>query len=217
MPAGRRRSDPISVNRPQPIEMQRSTVLASLNCDGRLGVALLGCLALLCVLAAGGPQWVQALRYERGAIVQGEWWRLVTGHWVHLGARHLLLDAAGLVLLWSLYARELRLYDWLIVLVCATVAIDAGLWWGEPQIQWYVGISGLLHGAWAAGAAAVALRHGRHGWLMLAMLAGKLLLEQRAGASLLDTAMPVVTAAHVYGALGGLSAVAALALARKPL
>jgi hypothetical protein len=29
--------------------------------------------------------------------------------------------------------------------------------------------------------------------------------------------MPVVTVAHVYGALGGLAALAALALARKPL
>jgi rhomboid family GlyGly-CTERM serine protease len=136
---------------------------------------------------------------------------------VHLGPRHLLLDSAGLVLLWALYARELQAWAWLLVLIGATATIDAGLWWLQPQVQWYVGLSGLLHGAWAAGAAAVGLRHGRWAWLMLAVLALKLLLEQRAGASLLVTEFPVLSIAHVYGALGGLCAWAALALARKPL
>jgi rhomboid family GlyGly-CTERM serine protease len=197
--------------------MQRRTVLASLNCDGRFGLALLLCLAILWLLAAGGPQLLLALRYERAAIQHGGWWRLVTGHWVHLGLRHLLLDSAGLVLLWTLYARELRPQAWLLVLACTTAVIDAGLWWGEPQVQWYVGISGLLHGAWAAGAAALALRRERTGWLMLAVLVAKLVLEHRSDASLISAALPVVSAAHVYGAIGGLGAVATLALARQRL
>ena len=200
----------------RPMNMQRRSILASLNCDGRLGVALLAGLALLWLLLAGGPHWTAALRYDRAALREGEWWRLISAHWVHLSVRHLLLDSAGLVLLWTLYARELRPWDWLPVLVGATATIDAGLWWAQPQIEWYVGLSGLLHGAWSAGAAAVALRHGRWGWLMLAILALKLLLEQRAGASLVAE-FPVVTMAHVYGALGGLGAFAALALPRKPL
>ena len=197
--------------------MPRRTALASLNCDGSLGLALAACLAFLWLLAAGGFDWLQALRYQREAIGQGQWWRLVTAHWVHLGVRHLLLDSAGLVLLWALYARELRPAGWLWVFACSTAAIDAGLWWGEPQIHWYAGISGLLHGAWAAGATALGHRRERTGWLMLAILAGKLLLEHRAGVSLVSAALPVVTAAHVYGALGGVAASLSLALARKPL
>jgi rhomboid family GlyGly-CTERM serine protease len=185
---------------------RRSSLLASLNCDGSWGLSLLACLLLLAALACGGPVLTLALRYERAAIAHGEWWRLATGHWVHLGLRHLLADAAGLVLLWMLYARELSPRAWLLVLVCATAAIDAGLWWGEPSLQWYVGISGLLHGAWAAGAAAAASRRDKQGWIMLALLAIKLVLEQRSGASLLVSGFPVVTMAHVYGALGGLLA-----------
>jgi rhomboid family GlyGly-CTERM serine protease len=121
------------------------------------------------------------------------------------------------VLLWALYARELRPRDWLLVVAGGTAAIDAGLWWLAPQVQWYVGLSGLLHAAWAAGAIAVAWREGRWGWLMLAVLAVKLLLEQWAGASVLTREFPVVTVAHLYGALGGLGIGVALALARKPL
>ena len=197
------------------IQMPRRTLLASLNGDGRWGLALALCLGFVALLAVGGPEWTQALRYQRTAIVQGEWWRLLSGHWVHLGWHHLLLDSAGLVLLWALYARELRPQGWLWVLVCATASIDAGLWWGDPQVEWYVGISGLLHGAWAAGAAAMGLRHDRAGGLMLVILAGKLVLEHRAGAGLVSAALPVVTAAHVYGALGGVVAVGSLALAGR--
>jgi rhomboid family GlyGly-CTERM serine protease len=197
--------------------MQRRELLTSLNCDGRLGIALLAVLAVPWLLLAGGASWTAALRYERLALQGGEWWRLISAHWVHLGARHLWFDSAGLALLWALYARELRPADWWLVLIGATLAIDAGLWWAQPQVQWYVGLSGLLHGAWAAGAGAVGLRRGRWGWLMLALLALKLWLEQRAGSSLLVGELPVVTVAHVYGALGGLAALVALALARKPL
>jgi len=199
------------------MNMRPRSVLASLNCDGRLGLGLLAALALPWLLLAGGATWTLALRYERAALQHGEWWRLVSAHWVHLGLRHLLLDSAGLALLSALYARELRAWDWLAVLIGTTAAIDAGLWWLQPQVQWYLGLSGLLHGAWAAGAAAVGVRHGRWGWLMLVVLGLKLLLEQRSGASLLDAPFPVVTSAHLYGALGGLGGYAALALARKPL
>jgi rhomboid family GlyGly-CTERM serine protease len=193
------------------------SLLASLNCDGKPGVALLACLAVLVALACGGPPLTGLLRYERGAIAHGEWWRLVSAHWVHLGPRHLLPDAAGLVLLWVLYARELRPLSWLLVLAGATAAIDAGLWWGPGDIEWYAGISGLLHGAWAAGSVAVARKGGPTGWVMLAALAVKLAVEHFTGARLFTSGFPVVPVAHLYGALGALLAVAALALARKPL
>lgn len=197
--------------------MRLEMILASLNCDRRRGAALLGVLALLWALRAGDPAWTLALRYERVPIAEGQWWRLATAHWVHLDARHLLLDSAGLVLLWCLYARELRPMQWLQVTAVATVVIDAGLWWGDPGLSWYLGISGLLHGAWVAGAAAQLLRGDRRGGIMLALLAIKLLLEHRSGTSLSSAVMPVVTLAHAYGALGGLVAVVALALRRKPL
>lgn len=197
--------------------MRVKTVLASLNCDRRMGLALLGCLALLWALRAGGPGCTAALRYERVGVAHGEWWRLVSAHWVHLDARHLLLDSAGLVLLWCLYARELRPAQWLVVLIASTAAIDAGLWWGDPTLSWYLGISGLLHGAWAAGALAQLLRGDRRAAVMLALLAAKLLLERHGDTSLMSSSLPVVTAAHLFGVLGGLAAVAALALRRKPL
>jgi len=182
----------------------------SLNCDGAYGWALLAALALLLACAAGGEPWLRALRYERAAITQGEWWRLLSAHLVHLGVRHLLLDAAALILLWTLFARQLGARAWLLVAAGAIAAIDAGLWWLAPAVQWYAGISGLLHGLWAAGAVASARRRELSGWLLLLALAAKLLREYQLGVSVVVAAFPVVVEAHRYGAFGALVVLAGL-------
>lgn len=184
--------------------------LRSLNCDGGYGLALAAALLLVALLAAGGEPWRLALRYERAAIAQGEWWRLLGAHLVHLGARHALLDAAGLALLWVLYARALAPLRWLLVLGVALAAIDAGLWWLSPGIAWYVGISGLLHGAWAAGAAGSWRTERSHALLSLGLLAAKLAAEQWHGGGVAGSGLPVVVAAHLYGAVGGLAGALAM-------
>ncbi|MEJ2554278.1 MAG: hypothetical protein P8079_09855, partial [Gammaproteobacteria bacterium] len=40
--------------------------------------------------AAIGQQATAGLRYDRGAILHGQWWRILTGNVVHLGWPHLL-------------------------------------------------------------------------------------------------------------------------------
>ena len=52
----------------RPGKMQRKTILASLNCDGPMGLALLACLALPGMLHLGGPAVTAALRFDRAAI-----------------------------------------------------------------------------------------------------------------------------------------------------
>ncbi len=37
---------------------------------------------------------------------QGQLWRLLTGHFVHLGLEHAALNCLGLVLMWALFARD---------------------------------------------------------------------------------------------------------------
>ena len=189
--------------------------LRSLNCDGRRGLALLGAalLLLLPTLAGnGGQAW---LRYERGALAQGQWWRLLTAHLVHLDLRHALLNAAGLVLVWVLFARAYSPKAWLAILLGAAAAIDAGLWLGDSTVQWYVGSSGVLHGAMAAGALAHIRRGERDGWVLAALLAVKLLYEQTHGALPFSGKDPVVVDAHLYGVLGG--AVVAAFLRPRPV
>jgi rhomboid family GlyGly-CTERM serine protease len=193
----------------------------SANCDGGYGAALGAVLAVLLAVAATGEAGRTALRYERSALSHYQWWRLVTAHLVHLSLWHALLDCAGLVLMWILFAREFSVRRWLAILLCAAATIDAGLWFLSPAVDWYLGASGVLHGALAAGAVAWYRRADAMGAGLLVLLVAKLIYEQLHGTSVLAHGLPLVPQAHLYGALGGLAGMAGagrpLRVGAKPL
>ncbi|HTT00984.1 MAG TPA: rhombosortase [Steroidobacteraceae bacterium] len=201
----------------QPVDRFRRT-LKSLNCDGPWGVALaLSCLGLLAT-ELGGDRARLALRYDRGALGSGEWWRLLTAHFVHLSLEHAVLNVLGLALIWALFARDYTPRGWLLILASTIMAIDLGLWLGDSTVQWYVGSSGALHGALAAGTLAYLRRHDPLGWVLALFLVGKLIYEQWVGALPLVTGgASVVVDAHLYGVLGGLIAALFLTPRREPL
>ena len=178
-------------------------ISSSLNCDGRLGIGLLLSLALLLAPLAGGEALTQLWRYERAAVADGQWWRLVTAHLVHMDARHALLNGVGLALLWALFARSWRPGQWLFALALTLVTIDAGFWFISTGLQWYVGASALLHGAFACGCIALVFQRDRLGQIAAVILVAKLVWEQMQGPLPLETRHPVVTASHAYGAVGG--------------
>jgi rhomboid family GlyGly-CTERM serine protease len=188
---------------------------AAVNCDERYGAALLAaCLALL-LPQLGGAAATNLLRYDRADIAAGQWWRLVTAHIAHLGLHHAVLNTLGLLFLWALFAREWSSRQWVVIIVVVIVAIDCCLWLRDPRIAWYVGASGALHGVMAAGVLSYIRRHDPLGWLMAALLAAKLGFEQVYGPlPFAGRGVPVVVAAHLYGALGGLLAAVLLLPAR---
>lgn len=174
----------------------------------RQAIWLLGLLCGTSVLFAWGGEAVRlALRYERTAVMDGEYWRLLTGHLVHGTPAHLVLNMAGLGLIAALFPRDYSLRQWLLVALASGAAIAVGFVLFEPQLQWYVGLSGVLHGALAAGAVAWWRHESRFMALALSViLVGKLTWEQLQGALPLSGDMPVIVNAHLYGAVGGLGA-----------
>ncbi|HTX25294.1 MAG TPA: rhombosortase [Steroidobacteraceae bacterium] len=185
-------------------------LLRSLNCDGPYGAALgFACLALLAT-EPGGDAARHALRYQRDALATGQWWRLVTAHFVHLSLHHALLNTLALVLLWMLFARDYSPRAWLLIVAGAMAAIDFGLWVGDSTVLWYVGSSGALHGVLAAGTLAHLRRHEPDAWILALLLVGKIAYEQSIGPLPLMPRGTVVVDAHLYGALGALLAARAL-------
>lgn len=166
--------------------------------------------ALLLAFHALGPIALPGLRYERGAVLAGEAWRLVTGHLVHADLAHLGWNLLGLVIVGVLFARDYNGWQWVVILLTSTAATDLGFLLFEPQLEWYIGFSGVLHGLMAAGLVAW-LRSTRDAitWFVTALFAAKLAWEHVVG-PLPFTAgslpMPVVHQAHTYGAIGGLLA-----------
>lgn len=168
------------------------------------------------LLSSAGDSARFALRYERGAIAAGEYWRLFTGHLVHGGWQHTALNLGGVALLAALFRRTYSAGQWCAVAAASLFAIDAGFWWLEPQLRWYVGMSGVLHGVLAAGAVAWWRVESRSTALALsAILIGKLAWEQWRGALPLSGEMPVIVDAHLYGAIGGGVLALLLQLSRK--
>jgi len=165
-----------------------------------LALVALAALAYL-VFGAAPEGWV----FDRAAIGQGEWWRLLTAHWVHTDAAHAGWDIAGLLLLGLFFEPGLQ---WRLpwVLLCGTAAVDTWLWWGLPDLLYYCGLSGVLNSLMIYGLL--------HAWrsqrnpLLLAMaaLAGlKIILEIDAGQALLTkTAWSSVPTAHAAGFACGL-------------
>ncbi|MEO7773722.1 MAG: rhombosortase [Steroidobacteraceae bacterium] len=177
--------------------------LSSLNCDGRYGLGLLVLWGVLLLPAAGGLPLRDLLRYQRSAVLHGDLWRLVSAHFVHLDLEHAVLNAVGATLMWALFARDFRPGQWLWIALTALVTIDAGVLLWQPDLQWYVGSSGVLHGVMAAGTLAQLQRKDPVSVLLLLFLVTKLAYEQLFGALPFQTQGTVVVSAHLYGAMGG--------------
>ncbi len=182
-----------------------------------LPIVALGIITVLALLGDGGRTW---LALDREAIGAGEFWRLISGHFVHLGVSHVLLNLAGLVLVWYLIGEYFSIGEWLAMTFAIIIGIDLGLWLFEPQLQWYVGLSGVLHGALAAGIVG-GLRTRRIDVFILAIaLVAKLAYEQLVGplpGSEQSSGGNVIVDAHAYGALtGAVTAVILIRVRRRP-
>ena len=82
--------------------------------------AILASVLVLVHLAADGM--LPALRYERAAVLDGEVWRLASGHVVHADLRHLGWNVLGVLIVWGLFARDYSSRQWLVVLLASTAA-----------------------------------------------------------------------------------------------
>ena len=156
------------------------------------------------------------LRYQREAVASGEWWRFLSGHFVHLGLGHWLLNAAGLLLVWLLVGERYSLRNWGWLSLASLAAMGMGFWFINTDLIWYVGLSGLLHGWLVGGLLATPARHLPESLLLLILLVGKIAYEQLAGplpGSEASAGGAVLVDAHLYGSIGGLLAAIALRMA----
>ena len=158
------------------------------------------------VIAVAGDNGRELLRYDRIAIANGEILRLISGHFAHLGWSHFALNAAGIVLVFFLVGPRFSARLWLLICALIIVVIDAGFWFFQPQLIWYVGLSGLLHGCLAAGVMEGLRQRQFDDWLIAGLLVLKLGYEQLVGplpGSEASAGGSVVVAAHLYGAIAG--------------
>lgn len=177
----------------------------------------------LCVLvltallqALDSAEW---LRYQRDFIQTGQGWRVLTGHFVHLGWSHWLLNSVGLVLIYALFQPCFKRWEFAIYLLAGSLLVSLCLYIWSPHVIWYVGLSGVLHTVFVAGLLAQLRVQPGLSLMILSAVIAKLVWEQLYGplpGSEESAGGPVVVVAHSYGAACGLLLFFILRLKLRP-
>lgn len=179
-----------------------------------------GLLMLLLLLTELLGDWGRTLlAYDRRLILDGQWWRLLSGNFVHLGWYHLMLNELGLAVLVLLCPEPLSVGAWLRRILFLSVFMSSCLLLFVPELSRYVGMSGVIHGLFVLGL----LPQVRRGDLIasgcLLYLVGKIGWELFAGAPVSDESAiggHVVTESHLYGVVGAALYAAVLPLFKVP-
>ena len=148
------------------------------------------------------------LRYDRDRIADGQWWRFLSGNFVHLGWYHLMLNEIGIVMLVLLCPDRLSPWVWLRRIGIIGIGMTLCLYAFVPSMARYVGLSGMLHGLFLLGLGRQALKRD---WIAIACLLylfGKLGYESITGTPVSDEAAiggRVALESHFYGTLCALA------------
>ncbi|MFT7244600.1 MAG: rhomboid family GlyGly-CTERM serine protease [Candidatus Azotimanducaceae bacterium] len=162
---------------------------------------------------------IEILAYDQLAIIEGEYWRLLTANLVHTNYAHLAMNLGGLFALWLLHGDEYKTQNYLGIALTCGLAITLAIYLLRENITWYVGLSGILHGIFVWGLVKDFEKRRASAWLLAAGLVLKLVIELQTGGSAWVEAMlgaRIVVDAHLYGAIaGGFFAITAMALKRQ--
>lgn len=162
-------------------------------------------LAAAIMLTAWGP----ALRYDRAAVSAGEWWRLLTAGYSHVGAVHLALNFAALSLI-LLVQGDRTARQTLVCLPMLSVSVYLTEHWALDH-SWAAGLSGAVHGA--AVLCVLGPRPGAVAWVLPVAVSCKSLYELWEGPSAMTSAMigaPVLSQHHLAGTASGWAFAAAI-------
>ena len=171
--------------------------------------------AAAALVAAAIHRGVSLLAYERDAILNGELWRLWTGHLMHASPYHLLWNVLPLIALGLLWEPLLKRGFWCLLGVSSTL-VSAGLVVFDPALVGYVGLSGALNGIWIGGTLLAARGEGalgnRRGQLLFTAFVmldlAKIAFEAWTGTPVFTETQSLgirsVPLAHALGALGGM-------------
>lgn len=147
------------------------------------------------------------LAFDRDSLLAHQYWRAISAHFLHTNIWHLFLNLLGLLLLWLLHGDYANSRELLLQSFCLGAGISVCIYLFTPNILWYVGLSGVLHGLFVIGAMQDIKNKRFSGYLLLVGVIIKILDEQLSGPdqslqSLIQA--NVAIDAHLYGVFLGL-------------
>jgi len=95
--------------------------------------------ALVFVLQILGETVISVLRYDRALIEAGQWWRIVSGNFVHLGSNHMLMNLSVFALASLLFRPNTNVFVWHGAILLLSFAVGLGLFIFDTHVSRYVG------------------------------------------------------------------------------
>ncbi|RTE87494.1 MULTISPECIES: rhombosortase [Gammaproteobacteria] len=151
--------------------------------------------------------WKLHFVFVRSDIEAGEWWRIITGQWMHWRFSHLAFNIAGIAMIWFLFAEHAPTRRYLLLLAVTTIGCMLGTYLFADSITQYVGFSGALYGMFAWGAVRDIRAKRYLAWLLLAIILGKVSFDYFVGPMSLGStnADVLATPTHFFGVLSGIA------------
>jgi len=151
--------------------------------------------------AGNTEQW----QFERTDILEYfSWWRLFTGHWVHANVEHTALNLFSFIATLILFPNLGQPKRLLPLIAFSSLWISTALLIFSPDIEYYLGFSGVFYALLTAGA--VSAWQTPTAWLIAVFIIAKVLAEQTLGPMEYSAALTggiVATSAHLYGVIAG--------------
>ncbi len=143
--------------------------------------------------------------FDRGAVAQGEWWRLLTAHFTHSSASHALWDVLAFSAV-TLWLSQYSVKQMIASVALGVVAVDILLLSAFSSLDYYCGLSGILFSPLL-----LVCYHYRQanrgflGFLPIVIVCTKLVWEVLVQTTwLVDTVWQAYPEAHLAGLMGGL-------------
>ncbi|WP_237066100.1 rhombosortase [Microbulbifer guangxiensis] len=177
----------------------------------RIGTGPVLLISLICLIHFFSRELEPLLRYDRFQILSGQYWRILTAHFAHINLHHLLLNLSGFLIYWALFPAQQTIHRLLLESVALASMCGIALLLFEPQIDWYVGFSGVLHALVALGATRDLTERSERwrGAFILALISLKVYSETFGTKDSLTESWvgaEVITEAHFWGLIcGGLA------------
>lgn len=167
-------------------------------------------IVMVLIVATSGlsPAMIDTLALVADKIREGEWWRIVTSQFVHVGTNHMLLNVVGYLIVGAAFREDVNPKEEAVALAFAVLGVGMGIYLLNPEIQWYVGLSGAIYGLLVHNLIVGWRRSTILSLLFTAFLLGKFYHEQFVSGPDTVTASfigaQVAIDSHLYGAVTGL-------------
>jgi len=149
------------------------------------------------------------LVFYRDNINTGQWWRIISGNFVHSNYPHLFMNLAGLWVFGFLFIDSLSLKTFLTSILLLSFSVGFGLYFFDLNLQKYYGFSGILYGLFLVGAStAIFKKDYLTGIAVAIVVIAKIIWDLFNGGSASSAELigiPVAIHAHLYGALGAIA------------